>query len=101
MVENRASDSDEERMSALSRRVSNLTLQGWIIIERNDRDFYAVLSYPAQNVNHTVHAILTVFTCLVWGIVWLIIYAGRRKERRLRISIDPDLRLSEETMTIG
>ena len=101
MTGRRESASDEERMSALSSRVSDLTFQGWIIVERNDHEFYAVLSYPGQNINHTVHAILTVFTCLVWGIVWLLVHAGRRKERRLRIRVDSNLRVHEETMTIG
>jgi hypothetical protein len=49
-------------------------------------DFQATL-VEGQPVNHTLHAILTVFTCLIWGIVWAVI-AGTGGEKRETIVID-------------
>ena len=34
-------------------------------------------------VNHTLHAILTIFTCLLWGIVWAIIAATGGEKRQM------------------
>lgn len=37
--------------------------------------------------NHLLHAVLTVFTCGVWGFVWLLI-AMTTKESRLTLTVD-------------
>ncbi len=34
-------------------------------------------------INNTLHAILTVFTCLLWGIVWAVIAATGGEKREL------------------
>jgi len=91
---------DDERRRMLSTEVSDAALKGWIVVQRDDHEFLAILSFPAQHVNNTAHAIITVLTCLLWVPVWLIIYAGRRKERRLRVSVGPDLRVVREQLTI-
>jgi hypothetical protein len=49
-------------------------------------DFQAVL-VEGKPVNHTLHAILTIFTCLLWGIVWAVI-AGTGGEKREMIVVD-------------
>ena len=38
-------------------------------------------------INHTLHAILTIFTCLIWGIVWAII-AATGGEKRHQLIVD-------------
>lgn len=38
-------------------------------------------------INHTLHAILTIFTCLIWGIVWAII-AATGGETRHQLIVD-------------
>ena len=37
-------------------------------------------------VNHVLHAILTIFTCLAWGIVWLVALTGG--EKRFQLIVD-------------
>ncbi len=100
MTEEQQMAKDEERRRLLSRYVSDSTLEGWIIKVRNDLDYTAVLSLPEQKVNNTLHAIITVFTCILWAPIWAIIYGTRRKERRLRITIGPDHEHYVEDMTI-
>jgi hypothetical protein len=39
-------------------------------------------------VNHVLHAILTIFTCFLWGIVWLIVAAGETKDVRRLVTVD-------------
>jgi hypothetical protein len=55
-------------------------------IESHTR-FQAVIVY-GRRVNHVLHAILTFFTCFLWGIVWLIIgsFGGERREV---LQVDP------------
>lgn len=38
-------------------------------------------------VNHVLHLILTLVTCLVWGIVWIIL-VGMGGEKRYSMSVD-------------
>jgi hypothetical protein len=49
-------------------------------------EFQAVM-VEGRPVNHTLHAILTIFTCLIWGIVWAVI-AGTGGETRYMIFVD-------------
>ena len=90
-----------ERGERLSRVVSTKTLEGWSVVDKNERDVWAVLDLPAKPVNHTLHAIITIFTCALWAPVWLIIALTARKEQRVRISIDGYGNLLEEKVTIA
>ena len=49
-------------------------------------DFQAVL-IQGKPVNHVLHAILTIFTCLAWGIVWLVL-ALTGGEKRFQLIVD-------------
>ena len=49
-------------------------------------DYSAVL-VQGKPVNHVLHAILTIFTCLAWGIVWLIL-ALTGGEKRYQLIVD-------------
>lgn len=48
---------------------------------------YQAVLIEGKSVNHTLHAILTIFTCLVWGIVWAVI-AGTGGEKRHQLVVD-------------
>ncbi len=39
----------EERRERLSRIVSNKTLEGWTVVDMNERDVWAVLDLPEKN----------------------------------------------------
>ncbi len=77
--------SDEERAEILNQWVAAAVSRGGRV-EGHTR-FQAVIVY-GRPVNHVLHAILTIFTCLLWGIVWLIL-AGTGGERREVLQIDP------------
>jgi hypothetical protein len=49
-------------------------------VERLNLRLYAAGSLT-DRPNHVLHAILTIFTCLLWGIVWLLMPS--RPERRI------------------
>lgn len=45
---------------------------------------YQAVLVEGKPINHTLHAILTFVTCLVWGIVWAVIAAtGGEKKHQL------------------
>jgi uncharacterized protein DUF2510 len=76
--------SADERKAMLAQQVQQAVGRGLRI--ESQSDFQAVL-VEGKPVNHTLHAILTIFTCLLWGIVWAVI-AGTGGERREMIVVD-------------
>lgn len=76
--------SPEERKAMLAQQVQQAVGRGLRV--ESQSDFQAVL-VQGKPVNHTLHAILTVFTCLLWGIVWAVI-AGTGGESREMIVVD-------------
>lgn len=76
--------STDERKAMLAQQLQFAAARGRRI--ESQSDFQAVL-VTGQPVNHTLHAILTIFTCLLWGIVWAII-AGTGGERREMVVVD-------------
>jgi Protein of unknown function (DUF2510) len=77
--------SDDERVEILNQALATAVARGGRV-ESHTR-FQAVIVY-GQPVNHVLHAILTVFTCFLWGIVWAVI-AGTGGERREVLQADP------------
>lgn len=74
----------DERKVILSQQLQTAAARGLRI--ESQSDFQAVL-VEGKPVNHTLHAILTIFTCLLWGIVWAII-AGTGGETRQMVVVD-------------
>jgi hypothetical protein len=76
--------SSEARKAALAQAIQNEVVQGGRI--ESQSDFQAVVVF-GKPVNHILHLILTIVTCLVWGIVWIamLIWGG---EKRVMVSID-------------
>lgn len=89
------------RQERLSHLVSSKSLEGWVVVDRNDRDASAVLMLPGKPVNHLLHFLVGVFTCGLWWIVWLILVLTQKKEQRMRVSIDNYGNLLEETLTMS
>ena len=95
----KATVSSEERLERLAQIVSTRTLQGFTVVDRNDRTASAVLMLPGKTVNHVLHAIISIFTCGLWAVVWIILALTRKRERRVKLTIDPYGNLLEESIT--
>jgi hypothetical protein len=76
--------SDDERHQILSQQIQAAAVRG-MRVETQDK-FQAIM-VEGQPVNHTLHAILTIFTCLIWGLVWAVIAATGGQKRHL-ITVD-------------
>lgn len=71
---------DDERKIILAQQLQTAAARGLRI--ESQSDFQAVL-VEGKPVNHVLHAILTIFTCLLWGIVWAIIAATGGESRQM------------------
>ena len=90
----------EERTERMARIVSSKTLEGWTVVDRNDRDASSVLMLPGKPVNHLLHFLVGVFTCGLWWVVWLILVLTQQKEQRMRVSVDSYGNLLEEKIAV-
>jgi hypothetical protein len=70
----------DERKVILAQQLQTAAARGLRI--ESQSDFQAVL-VEGKPINHTLHAILTIFTCLLWGIVWGIIAATGGEKRQM------------------
>jgi hypothetical protein len=76
--------SDERRTVILDWKINEYVAEGWRLESRSPTQ--AVMG-RGEPVNHVLHAILTVFTCLLWGIVWMVI-AAQNKRERVSLTVD-------------
>jgi hypothetical protein len=76
--------SPEERRAILAQQLQQATVRGRRV--ESQVEFQAVL-IQGKPVNHVLHAILTIFTCLLWGIVWIVV-ASTGGETRELLSVD-------------
>jgi len=76
--------SPEERKRALHDAIQAQVVAGGRV--ESQSDFEAVIVH-GKPLNNTLHLLVTIFTCLIWGIVWaaLAIFGG---ERRTLITVD-------------
>ena len=76
--------SHEERRALMSQQLQQAAMRQLRV--ESTMDYQAVL-VQGKPVNHVLHAILTVFTCFAWGIVWAII-AATGGEKRFQLIVD-------------
>jgi hypothetical protein len=69
----------DERKAILAQQLQTAAARGRRI--ESQSEFQAVL-VEGKAVNNVLHAILTIFTCLLWGIVWIVlaITGGEKRE---------------------
>ncbi|MBI1780732.1 MAG: hypothetical protein HYR66_05125 [Sphingobacteriales bacterium] len=77
--------------------ISTKALEGYVVVDKNESAFTAVLSKPPEKVNHVLHGLITLFTC-VWGIVWIVLANKAKSGTRIRVSFDSSGNLVEEKM---
>ena len=74
----------DERKALLAQQIQGAVARGLRV--ESQSEFQAVL-IEGQAVNHVLHAIITVVTCGLWGIVWIIL-AVTGGEKREMIVVD-------------
>jgi hypothetical protein len=75
---------DEQRKKVLADAIQREVVQGARVESQSEFQAVTVLGHRP---NHTLHAIITFFTCGLWGIVWIVI-ALTGGEKRTMITVD-------------
>jgi len=75
---------DDARRNILAQQIQASAVRG-LRVESQDR--YQAILIEGQPVNHVLHAILTLASCGLWGIVWAVLAATGGEKRHL-ISVD-------------
>ena len=88
---------NDENKKRLDKYVSNKTLEGFIVVDKNLDLGTAVVRKTAKPINHLLHGILTFLTCF-WGVVWLILIAKKKTNETIRVSFDESGNLLEEVV---
>ena len=73
-----------ERKQRLAKQLQMSVAQGGRVESQGDTEAVLVFGKP---VNHTLHAIISIFSCGLWLLVWLII-AVTGGEKRQMITVD-------------
>ncbi|GHA91651.1 MULTISPECIES: hypothetical protein [Streptomyces] len=64
--------------------VSRRIAAGWRVESRSGSQAVLVRGQP---LNHVLHALLTVFSCCAWGLVWAVL-AATNKVERIALTVD-------------
>lgn len=73
----------EQRKRNLAQAVQTEVVAGWRVESQTDESAVLV---KGGVTNHTLHLILTLITCGLWGVVWLImVLVNQRKTVMLRV----------------
>ena len=75
---------DDDRKRKVANQIRMEVTSGGRI--ESQGDFDAVVA-TGKDVNHTVHLIATIFTCGIWGLVWLVIALTGGVKRKM-VSVD-------------
>jgi hypothetical protein len=76
--------SEDQRRKLLAEAIQREVVQGARV--QSQSEFQAVM-VKGERPNHTLHAIITFFTCGLWGFVWIVI-ALTGGEKRTMVTVD-------------
>lgn len=68
----------------LAQHVAGLTGMGWRVESQTPISATLVIG---RRPNHVLHALLTIFTCFMWGFMWIILGVTQR-EQRISLLVD-------------
>src|SRR3954453_16897927 len=74
----------ETKKSHLAQAIQREVAAGARVESRTDTDAIIVVG---KRVNHVLHLILTLVTCLLWGVVWIALVA-LGGEKRVSLQVD-------------
>lgn len=91
---------NEENFNKFSNIITNKIHDGFILIERNDKLPFAVLSKHGKEVDHSFNFFLFCVTLGLWSVGWIYL-SYLSKEKKILIAIDEDGNPFEENCYIN
>lgn len=80
----------KEREAKYNNLMEQAMIKGQQIISTDIKNFSFISQIPAQKVNHVLHLVLTIFTFLWWGIIWIVLALMAKKEELYKNTVDED-----------
>lgn len=87
---------DKENLQKYTSVLANKIHKGFVIVEKNDKLPFAVLTKKAVKVDHNLNFLICCATFGLWSLPWLYICQVASKERNILVAIDEDGNTFEE-----
>ncbi|GGF00696.1 hypothetical protein [Flavobacterium limi] len=85
----------EKDFAKFQQTLSNKIRNGFIVVEKNDKLPYVVLSKEKKQIDSSFHLALVLATLGLWSVVWLYLLISLRKKQIL-VALDEDGNVFEE-----
>ncbi|MBK0369997.1 hypothetical protein [Flavobacterium agrisoli] len=79
-----------DNLQVFSNLISNKLNNGFVLEERNDELFFAVLSKGGKVIDHSFNFVIFIFTLGLWSIAWLYLTLEYSKPKKILVAIDED-----------
>lgn len=87
---------NEKDFTKFQQILSHKIRSGFIVIEKNDKLPYVVLSKEKKQLDSSFHIILVFTTLGLWSIVWLLMHICHRPKNQILVAVDEDGNVFEE-----
>lgn len=85
----------EKDFAKFQQALSNKIRNGFIVVEKNDKLPYVVLSKEKKQIDSSFHLALVLATLGLWSVVWIYLLISLRKKQIL-VALDEDGNVFEE-----
>ena len=86
----------EKDFAKFQQILSNKIRNGFIIIEKNDKLPYVVLSKEKKQIDSCLQLTLVFATLGLWSIVWLYLIISLSRKKQILVAVDEDGNVFEE-----
>jgi hypothetical protein len=80
----------EQNVAVFSNQINKKLQKGFILVEKNDKLPFAVLSKKGKAVNHNYNFMLFCFTLGLWFVPWCYLTYQATVEKTILVAIDED-----------
>ena len=87
---------NKEHLQKYTSTLANKIHKGFVIVEKNDKLPFAVLTKKAVNINHGLNFFIFCATFGLWSLPWIYISKVASKEKKILVAIDEDGNIFEE-----
>jgi hypothetical protein len=91
---------NEENFQNFSNSIANKLHNGFILVERNDKLPFAILSKEGKQVDHSFNFLICCITLGLWSVAWIYLsYVS--KSKKILVALDEDGNVFQENCYAG
>ena len=87
---------NEKDFAKFQQILSNKIQNGFIVIEKNDKLAYVVLSKEKKQIDSSLQLTLVFATLGLWSIVWFYLIISLSRKKQILVALDEDGNVFEE-----